>query len=160
MKQMSFALTTEQMLARTKTVTRRTGWAQLKPGTLLQAVEKSQGLRKGQRVRKLGVIRVVDVRRETLFAMRNAPPGECAREGFPDLTPAQFIAMFCTANDCTTGSVVTRIEFEHLCRNRSTFEDAGTDRRGVDVYRCTLCNATVPADETDHVEGLRTEMAS
>lgn len=50
MRMMSFALTTPQMLARAKTVTRRVGWATLQPGTVLQAVEKSQGLGRGARV--------------------------------------------------------------------------------------------------------------
>lgn len=110
---MSFALTTEQMLARTKTVTRRTGWATLKPGTLLQAIEKGQGLRKGEKVRKLGVIRVVSVRRESLGKILTEPRG-AAREGFPDLLPEQFVDRFCEHSGCAPSSVVTRIEFEHV----------------------------------------------
>lgn len=149
---MSFALTTEQMLARTKTVTRRTGWATLKPGTLIQAIEKGQGLRKGEKVRKLGVIRVVDVRRERLEAITKR---DVEREGFPRHYPGEFVSMFCRANECTRETMVTRIEFEHLCPNRTTFEDVGADGRGVDLYRCVRCNAVVPSDETDHVEGAQ-----
>jgi len=122
MRHMSFSLTTPQILARTKTVTRRLGWATLKPGTLLQAVEKSQGLRKGEKVNKLGVIRVVSVRRERLAticdqtsaAARAYGRAECRAEGFPDWPPAEFLQMFCKHNGCDGAEVVTRIEFEHV----------------------------------------------
>lgn len=111
MRQMSFALTTEQMLSRTKTVTRRLGWATLKPGTVLQAVEKSQGLGKGGKVRRLHQIRVVDVRREPLFYITSE---DVAREGFPRMSRDDFIAMFCKHMRCEKEEHVTRIEFEHL----------------------------------------------
>lgn len=117
MRQMSFSLTTPQMLARTKTVTRRNGWAQLQAGTLLQAVEKSQGLRKGEKVRKLGVIRVVSVRGEALSELVGTDYGdaEARLEGFPDHTGEQFVEMFCDSHeDCCADTVVTRIEFEHV----------------------------------------------
>lgn len=62
---MSFALTSTQINDRTKTVTRRLGWSRLRPGTLLQPVVKAQGLKKGEKVQKVGgPIRVVSVRRE------------------------------------------------------------------------------------------------
>jgi len=120
-RQMSFSLTTEQILARTKTVTRRLGWADLKPSTLLQAVEKSQGLKKGERVRKLCVIRVVSVRREPLSAIscsamlyRKNGTIEASREGFPGITGAEFVERFCRGMRCEPYREVTRIEFEHV----------------------------------------------
>jgi hypothetical protein len=64
MRLMSFSLTTPQILARTKTVTRRMGWTFLRPGDLVQAIEKGQGLKKGEHVKRLAVLRIVDVRRE------------------------------------------------------------------------------------------------
>ena len=119
MRQMPFSLTTEQMLARTKTVTRRLGWADLKPGTLLQAVEKSQGLKKGEKVRKLGVIRVVDVRREFLTSMFSLGKArrrrEMAAEGFPGHDVAEYVRLFAKVNDIDPlHTFVTRIEFEHV----------------------------------------------
>ncbi len=108
---MSFALTTGQMRARTKTVTRRKGWANLKPGTLVQAVEKSQGLKKGEKVQRLGVIRIVDVRRESLLAMTD---DDAAREGFPDFTATEFCHVYCAHNGGNLDQIVTRIEFEHM----------------------------------------------
>lgn len=117
MRHISFFLTTDQVRARTKTVTRRMGWRTLRPGTRLQAVVKGQGLRKGDRVEKIGVIEVTDVRREPLFQMGILHGGraECAREGFPEMSPAEFIRMFCeTHKDCTPESQVTRIAFRYV----------------------------------------------
>lgn len=113
---MSFALTAEQMLAKTKYVTRRLGWDTLTPGTLIQAVEKSQGLGKGGKVRKLGVIRVLTVRREPLRHMVASSYGdaEAKREGFPKMSGEQFARMFCEHMGVGLDHFVTRIEFEHV----------------------------------------------
>lgn len=152
MRNMSFALTTPQMLARTKTVTRRLGWASLKPGTLIQAVEKSQGLGKGGKVRKLGVIRVLDVRREpigTLLADLDYGCSECVREGFPQMVGGAFVQMFVKRMGGNLSTVVTRIEFEHvedpqptfgaLRRSRDVFEGAAVTRRLKPSKPCPCC---------------------
>jgi hypothetical protein len=49
-RNISFMLTTRQVCDRIKTVTRRNGWLFAKPGDLLCAVEKSQGLGKGGKI--------------------------------------------------------------------------------------------------------------
>jgi hypothetical protein len=97
---MSFALTTQQIIDGTKNVTRRLGW--LKPG------EKVEKLR--------APLRVVGVRREPLRWMTDSVFGddECKREGFPHLSPEQFVEMFCaTHKGCTPHTVITRIEFAY-----------------------------------------------
>lgn len=118
MRNISFALTTEQVLAQTKTVTRRLGWAHLTAGTLLQPVVKGQGLKKGEKVQKIGgPIRVKYVTREPLQRISTYPhvPTELASEGFPEMTPADFVTMFCQANPgCTGETIVTRIQFEYV----------------------------------------------
>jgi hypothetical protein len=118
MRNISFALTTEQVRNQTKTVTRRTGWATLKPGTLLQPVVKGMGLKKGERVETIGgPIRVVGVRRERLTEIGTDPfymEAECAREGFPSMSPSQFVEMFWRHNGCAINAEVTRIEFEYV----------------------------------------------
>jgi hypothetical protein len=115
---MSFMLTTEQYRNRTKTVTRRLGWQFLKPGAILNGVEKGMGLKKGEKVVKLGQHQVVSVRREPLRTMLDDlayGTEECQKEGFPDMTPQQFVEMFCQSHrGCEPGTVVTRIEFEYL----------------------------------------------
>src|SRR5690349_15214956 len=101
MKNMSFSLTTAQMRARTKTVTRRLGWHHLKPGDLVCAVVKGMGLKRGEKVERIGVIRVLSVRLESLHAMRVSPlygRAEAIREGFPEMEGSDFVKMFTEHN--------------------------------------------------------------
>ena len=56
-RNMSFALTTEQFLNRTKTVTRRKGWRFLKPGDVVMGCKKCMGLKPGEQLERLGLIR-------------------------------------------------------------------------------------------------------
>jgi hypothetical protein len=115
MRNMSFALTTTQILDRSKTVTRRLGWQFLRPGDLVQAVEKGMGLRKGEKVRPLAVLRVVDVSQEGL--REGLSQSDVLREGFPGMTPSAFVEMFCrTHHACTPDSIVTRIQFQYVDR--------------------------------------------
>jgi hypothetical protein len=115
MRNMSFALTTPQILAREKTVTRRLGWLNLKRGERVQAVKKCMGLKPGEKLEKLCVIEVVDVRREPLDAITI---DEVAREGFPLMSPDWFIEFFCKSHKgCRPTSVVTRIEFDYTKHN-------------------------------------------
>ena len=109
-RNMSFSLTTEQVRDHSKTVTRRLGWWNLKPGTILQAVEKAQGLKKGEHVKPICLIRVVSVHEESLGAIWTDSDlffgwpvpydraTETAREGFPELSPIEFVRMFEAAN--------------------------------------------------------------
>lgn len=110
-RNMSFAITTEQIISRTKTVTRRLKWDALQVGEVFHAVEKCLGLRKGQKVVRLATLRCISKRREPLSAI---DPAECHREGFPELTPDQFVQMFCSHMSCKPETVVNRIEFEFL----------------------------------------------
>lgn len=114
MRQMAFSLTTPQVLDRSKTVTRRAGmgWLSLKPGQLVQAIEKSQGLKKGESVQKLAVLRIRAVRLETLGAIT---PEDVRAEGFGDLAPHDFVAFFCkTHKGVSPTSEVVRIAFEYV----------------------------------------------
>lgn len=117
-RHMSFSMTTEAVRRREKTVTRRLGWSDLKPGTLLWAVEKGMGLKKGEKVKKICQIRVVSVTREPVADIWENPlyggQHECWREGFPGLSPFDFIEMFCQANGCHEDDLVNRIEFEYV----------------------------------------------
>ena len=118
MRRMAFSHTSPQILDRSKTVTRRTGWRYLKPGDLIEAVEKSRGLKKGERVRVLGVLRVVSVRFEPLSKLvtdARYAEDELPREGFPCWSRDDFIAMFLRVNALkSTAVTVTRIEFEYV----------------------------------------------
>lgn len=120
MRLISFHLTTRQIRDRSKTVTRRLGFAHIQPGELLQAVEKARGVTIEDRV-ALAVIRVKSVRREPLHALLDQQcysisdvRREIDREGFPDLHPAEFVEMFCEEMKCLPGVIVNRIEFEYV----------------------------------------------
>lgn len=111
MRNISFSKTTDQVLARTKTVTRRLGWGWLLPGTVLRAVDKAMGLKRGQHPKTLAVIRVVSVRREALSETTDA---EARLEGFPEMTGRDFVAFFCREMGTEPHNIVTRIEFAYL----------------------------------------------
>jgi len=113
MRNMSFLLTIPQFIDGSKTVTRRLRWMTLKPGDELMAVEKGMGLKPGEKIQRLGKIRVVSVRREELLAIVHDPE-DCSREGFPDMEPLEFVSMFCKHMKCEPNTVVTRIEFEKI----------------------------------------------
>ena len=112
---MSFRLTTVQFEQRTKTVTRRLGWWNLKVGDVVMGVEKGMGLKKGEKVRRLHAVKVVSVGGETLLSMhRFKGREETTREGFPDLYNHEFIEMFRRHHGCSSDVLVNRIELEHL----------------------------------------------
>jgi hypothetical protein len=115
---MSFSMTTDAVRNQTKTVTRRLGWDFLKPGDLLMACEKCQGLGKGGKVVRMGLIRVTDKRPEALSELERLSLAEQAlemrREGFPHMTVPEFIAMFTEHNDVDRITPVNRIEFEYV----------------------------------------------
>lgn len=117
-RNMSFALTTKQMRARIKTVTRRMGWLDLKPGDVVQAVVKSQGLKKGEKVEKLELLKIQETEREplnTICADLEYGVAEMEREGFPGMDPADFLVMFCDSHKgCKPDSYITRIQFSFL----------------------------------------------
>ncbi len=113
-RNMSFMLTTEQVENGSKVVTRRTGWSFLLPGDLITACEKCQGIPKGGKIRRIAQIRIVSVRREFLGSITY---GDCVLEGFPDMSPRDFIDFFihhCPEKNITELSVVNRIEFEYI----------------------------------------------
>ncbi len=111
MRNISFMLTEPQFLDGSKTVTRRVGWRTLQPGTRLLGVRKSQGLKKGEKAHALGEIEVLSVRRERLDAITE---DDCKREGFPEMSPSQFVEMFCKAMSCKPETLVARIEFARV----------------------------------------------
>jgi len=129
---MSFSMTTGAIRDGSKTVTRRLGWYFLKPGDVLWAVEKGMGLKKGEKVKRLALIRVVSAEREDLDYLlgpycypqtdggRFDAAAEIVREGFPGMTPTEFVEMFCRANGLEFKPPywapwpVNRIEFEYV----------------------------------------------
>ena len=117
MRLMSFMLTTQQVSDGTKDVTRRLGWANLKPGERVMACEKCQGIPNGGHVKKLRVIECVSNRAEPLCQMTNVPmygEEEVKRAGFPEMTPKEFVAMFCRHMKVKSWKRVNRIAFKYV----------------------------------------------
>ena len=111
MRNMSFMLTTWQVRARIKRVTRRLGWWFLKSGDLVMSCEQCQGLKKGEKIVRIDPIRIVNTRPEPLD---HITAGDVILEGFISMTPAEFVEMFCEYNHCKPDAKVNRIEFEYL----------------------------------------------
>ena len=111
MRRISFALTTPQILAQTKFVTRRMGWWSLVPGDLLQPIYKGMGLKKGEKQQLLGCpIEVVESYAESLDAITQL---DVILEGFPTWTPEQFVEFFCKENRCQPTIQPNRIAFKY-----------------------------------------------
>ena len=108
---MSFALTQNQFKNKTKTVTRRFGWHLLRRGDIVCGVKKTMGFKKGEKIEKLGMIRIISTKREPLDEISKE---DCIKEGFPEMQPEDFITMLCKHSKCGRYDTVTRIEFEHI----------------------------------------------
>jgi hypothetical protein len=117
MRNISASLTKKQFRSRSKHVTRRLGWKNARPGELLQVCEKCQGLKPGEHLVKICVIRVSNVRREKLSRMSNEPTygaREARLEGFPSMDGSAFVRFFCKEMECDPETEITRIEFEYV----------------------------------------------
>jgi hypothetical protein len=122
MRNISFMLTKDQVRNRSKTVTRRMGWRNLKAGDVLGGVEKGMGLKAGEKVVRIATIRVLNARPEPLRRLLDDPEygkAECVKEGFGDdpilSMPEAFVEFFCRSHrGCTLDAAPTRIEFEYL----------------------------------------------
>jgi hypothetical protein len=118
-RNISFALTTPQFIDGSKDVTRRNGWLFARVDDVLCAVEKSQGLGKGGKIKKLRMIVLLDVRREQLRRLTDDLDygfAETTREGFPEghplHDPSAFVDFFCASHKkVTPESIITRLEF-------------------------------------------------
>lgn len=115
MRMMSFSLTEEALMAGKKTVTRRLGWQTLKAGDYVCAVRKAMGLKKGEKVFRLAILKITCVLIEALSRIDQA---DVRREGFWQMTPADFVAMFTREMRCDAKTPVTRVSFE-ICRCRT-----------------------------------------
>ena len=116
-RNMSFSRTTEQIINRTKTVTRRLGWRNLRSGDRVWAVRKSMGLRKGEKVERLALLEIVDNRREFLWEVT---ADDVVREGFPEMSVRTFFALFVRINPrFHTDQRLSRIEFRYIGANET-----------------------------------------
>lgn len=128
---MSVAMTTDAVIERRKTVTRRKGWwldkngrRLLNVGDTLTLCRKVQGRKPGEPIERLAEVEVVNISRESLRRLFDweAPVGgalravrEVAAEGFPGMGPSLFVqTFFIDAQGMTPDDDVTRIEWRYL----------------------------------------------
>lgn len=108
---MAVSLTEQQVRDRTKIVTRRAGWRMLRAGDQLTLCKKVMGRRPGEPLDRIASVEVTGIRRERLDAVT---PEDVTAEGFPGMTPGQFIAFFCDAHrGCTPQTEITRIQWRY-----------------------------------------------
>ena len=110
-RNISFAMTTEQIRNRSKTVTRRFGWGFLKVGDRLWGVEKAMGLKKGEKVKRLALIEVVSVGYEPL---EDITQDDVIKEGFAGWTPRMFTDFIVKHYKCERHKPINRIEFKYV----------------------------------------------
>jgi len=113
-RRMSFFLTKRQFLDGSKDVTRRLGQWGIQPEEHFLGIEKGQGLKKGEKQVVLGECVCVSARGERLDAITT---DDVRREGFPEMTPTEFVEFFCKANrakGCEPSTIVNRIEFKKV----------------------------------------------
>lgn len=117
---MSCSITVEPVRARTKTETRRAPatWTTLKPGDLLTLIEKGMGLKRGERQVVLAEVTVTAI---DLVRLTDITEDDVHSEGFPNMTPAEFITMWLdahrnqpTRHDSDGEVLCRRIRWEYL----------------------------------------------
>lgn len=117
---MSVAYTADAVIARTKSVTRRKGWAHARPGMPLTLCRKVMGRRKGEPLERLAEVVITEVERQPLSRLLDSiVPGygaaEVALEGFPGMAPEEFVRrFFVEAQGMRLGDYVHRIRWRYL----------------------------------------------
>lgn len=115
---MSVSMTYDPVFARTKDVTRRKGWAWAKPGDQVTLVRKAMGRKPDEPIVRIAQVEFVAVRCERLDLMLLDPDygrREVGREGFPDMSPEEFIwQFFVEAQSMKPSDEVTRVEWRYL----------------------------------------------
>jgi hypothetical protein len=77
----------------------------------VMAVEKGMGLKKGEKVKRLGPIKA----RGRWERLDTITQEEVILEGFPGMTPREFVKFFCkTHRGCKPETEINRIEFDKI----------------------------------------------
>ena len=117
MRNISVAITTDQIRNQTKTVTRRKGWDHVKVGDILQPVSKTMGLKKGEKPEPIGPpIKVIASERQPLTRMTDEVgwgDEEATKEGYPEMSGAEFVEHYLENTETAPDGTVRRIEFEY-----------------------------------------------
>lgn len=119
MRNMSFSMTEAKYILRLKDLTRRDGWAFLKPAELFMGVNKVRGFRKGEYPIKFHPSMCISNVPEPLndIVKRSFRDGkyEVAREGYPAWIgrEEEFVRIYVKMNGGPEDKIINRIEFQH-----------------------------------------------
>ncbi len=83
----------------------------LRPGEMVLAYGRA--VEKSAPIARLTVKSVKLVRLDAMTEFPEYGRGECEREGFPDFSPAEFVADFQARNQCGPDAMVSRVEFSY-----------------------------------------------
>ncbi len=121
MRNMSFMLTTRAYELGSKTHTRRLGWRFLKIDEQVMGCEQCQGLRRGEKIRRLHPFLTLSNDPEPLMdivrrPVRESGIPEVVLEGFPEMAGHEelFVKMFAEHNHCDPEESVQRIGMKHI----------------------------------------------
>ena len=88
------------------------------PGDRFCAIEKGQGLKKGEKVKCICLCECVSNKQEELWEIVRRPwrdgRFETSLEGFPGMDSVEFVLMFCKHMKVTHKTIVNRIEFRRV----------------------------------------------
>ena len=87
------------------------GWNFLKKGDIVNAVERAQGLKKGEKIKKLCQIKIKSVSKEPLNKITQS---DVIKEGFPDFSVDDFVNFFTSHYKIADDVQINRIEFEYV----------------------------------------------
>ena len=110
MRLISCAKTIPQVVAQTKTETRRLGWKLARPAWRLIVIERNDYRRGGTPV-ALACVELIHTARERLC---DISPDAVVREGFPEMTPREFIAFFCREMRAAPDVELTVLRWRYL----------------------------------------------
>jgi hypothetical protein len=84
----------------------------LRVGDQLTLCRKVMGRRHSEPLERITTVEVMAVHRERLDAIT---PADVTAEGFPQMTPSEFVSFFCaTHRNCGPSTEVTRIERRYV----------------------------------------------
>lgn len=95
----------------------------MKHGERFVAIERNQGLKKGEKQVVLATLEVEALSQLPLKEITEWDEvvdgefrfnGDCVLEGFPKLSGQQFIEMFCKSMKCAPETMVYRIQFKYV----------------------------------------------
>ena len=113
MRLISFAKTTEQFVEGLKTETRRDGWRRAHVGDMLQPVNRLPRVGAGKWWPLLwrGEYRHIQLDLVERVRLGDITKEQVQKEGFPEMSPVEFVRFYCAPRQPDPDRIVTRLSF-------------------------------------------------